>query len=407
MGAAFFVHAQEKPLYFKDAVAAKRLAFYNNAVKEINKAFALPINTENEEAWQDAFYNIGLIQYKTPLIQKKIDIAASKLTSQSEEFQKAFINLVNSNYPNRYLVQVKGVFENTRNSKLMAMAANYLLPKATKADVSSMMSKVVGLITADTTDNAILYQLAQQITNSKIPNEYPSFASFFAKDYLQGEVIVFSFQRKDRNYPGMAIVRDREGKFIKKQDGKFFTVGQLARSNSNMPGYITNGNTPQGVFKMTGFDTSTNYFIGPTTNIQLAMPHEYNRHYNADKLLVDSTWSYENYKDLLPVDMQNFQDLYGVFFAGKAGRTEIISHGTTIDVNYYKKNIFYPYTPTAGCLCTKEIWNSKTGNLEVSDQKLLTEAVVKAGGAKGYLIVIELDDKKAPVTITDIIKYLQ
>ena len=71
LSAPFFVHAQKTPGFFKDAIAEKRTAFYNKVVAGINIGFALPFTIENEESYNNAFYNIGLIQYKTP----KIDTA--------------------------------------------------------------------------------------------------------------------------------------------------------------------------------------------------------------------------------------------------------------------------------------------------------------------------------------------
>jgi hypothetical protein len=405
LGAVFFVKAQSQPLYFKDAIQEKRNAFYNKVVTNINKAIVKPFTPENEESWNGAFYNIGLLQYKTAAVNSKMDSAAKYLFTQSNEFKKAFINLINSNYQQKYYTQVKSVFVHADDHKLMAMAAHYLLPKANTVDIKMMQKQAQQKLLSEP-DNAILFELNNQLQQWGKKITTPSLKSFFAKDYLQGEVLLFSFQRKNRNYPGLAMVRKPDGTFYKNQNGSYFSVGQLARSNSNMPGYITNGNTPQGIFRMTGFDTSSNYFIGPTTNIQLAMPHEYDGTQIQDKF-IDTTWSFEQYKNLLPDSFKNYQPIYGTFYAGKAGRTEIISHGTTIDINYYKSNSFYPYTPTAGCLCTKEIWNNKTGFIDTSDQLLLSQAIQNAGGAKGYLIVIEIDDKNTPVTLQDLAAYLK
>jgi hypothetical protein len=405
LGVNLCVRAQVKPSFFKDAIQSKRTAFYNKVVSNINYALALPFTADNEEKWQSAFYNIGLIQYKTIAVNKKIDEAANAVLLQSDEFKKAFLNLVNSDYPAKYTLQVKAIFETTPDNKLMAMAANYLLTSATLLQKKNMLSKVQEKFSLEPYD-AILHELNNQIQYSITPLKIPNIKPFFAKEYLQGEMLVFSFQRKNRNYPGLAMVRKADGNFIKNDKGIYFSVGQLARSSSNMPGYISNGNTPQGIFKITGFDTSTSYFIGPTTNIQLAMPHEYNP-FVQDGKLIDTTWSMEQYSNLLPDNFKKYEPMYGTFYAGKAGRTEIIAHGTTVDVNYYKANIFYPYTPTAGCLCTKEMWNTTTGNIDVSDQLLLTQAIQNTGVTKGYLIVIEIDDKKAPVSITDLLPYLK
>ena len=77
-----------------------------------------------------------------------------------------------------------------------------------------------------------------------------------------------------------------------------------------------------------------------------------------------------------------------------------------MDTAFYSGKIYAPYTPTAGCLCTKEIWNNKTGFLQTSDQLLLTQAIKNAGGANGYLIVVEIDDKQTTVTLSDVISFL-
>ncbi len=406
LSAPFFAQAQKTPGFFKDATIEKRAAFYNRAVAGINKAFALPFTSENEESYNSAFYNIGLIQYKTAAVNATIDAVAKKIYSSSNDCKKEFINLVNSNYPKKYAVQVKNIFVTaTDDYKLMAMAANYLLPTATAADVKMMLAQTESELKKDE-DNAILFELSNQLKNWHKKINTPSIKTFFDKNYLPGQMLVFSFQRKDRNYPGLAMVRNTDGSFAKNANEKYFSVGQLARSNSNMPGYISNGNTPQGIFRITGFDTSSNYFIGPTTNLQLAMPHEYNS-IIIDGKKIDSTWSLQDYKNLLPNNFKNYQPIYGTFYAGKAGRTEIIAHGTTIDIAYYKNNSFYPYTPTAGCLCTKEIWNNKTGLLDTSDQQILAKAVQNTSATKGYLIVVEIDDKKSAVTLADILSYLK
>jgi hypothetical protein len=406
LASTFFAQAQKTPSYFKDATIEKRTIFYNKVVAGINKAFALPFITENEERYNSAFYNIGLIQYKTPAVNAVIDGVAKKINSSSNDCKKAFINLINSEYSKKYAAQVKTIFFTaTDDYKLMAMAANYLLPTSTTTDVKMMLLQTETALKIDS-DNAILFELSNQLKNWDKKNITPSIKTFFDENYLPGQMLVFSFQRKNRNYPGLAMVRNMDGNFIKNTDGKYFTVGQLARSNSNMPGYISNGNTPQGIFRITGFDTSNNYFIGPTTNLQLGMPHEYDG-IVIDGKKIDTTWSLQDYKNLLPDNFKNYQPIYGTFYAGKAGRTEIIAHGTTIDIAYYKNSSFYPYTPTAGCLCTKEIWNNKTGILDTSDQLLLAKAVQNTGATKGYLIVVEIDDKKGSVILGDILAYIK
>lgn len=405
LSAAVFLYAQNNGPYFKDALKENREKFYKKIIADINKNLSLPFTAQNEDQLRSAFYNIGLVKYKTTFVDKRIDSAVKTMKLRSEDYQKALINLINSDYQKKYASYVFAIFKNTNDAKLMAMAANYLLPTVTPKQVKAMQLQTKTML-AQGPDNAILYELSEQLKNYNKKNITPSIKTFFNKNYLPGQVLVFSFQRKDRNYPGLTLVRDTVGNFVKNADGNYFAVGQLARSLSNMPGYITNGNTPQGFFKMNGFDTSSNFFIGPTTNIQLSMPHEYHP-FVVDGNLIDTTWSLQQYKDLLPSNFKNYHQIYGTFYAGKAGRTEIIAHGTTIDTAYYTNQSYAPYTPSAGCLCTKEIWSNKTGYLQTSDQLLLTQAIKKAGGPHGYLIVVELNDKKEAVKLKDIISVLQ
>ena len=408
LGFAAISNAQNNGPYFKDALKEKRTIFYNNIVKNITKTFALPLNDDTEDAWQSAIYNVNLTKYKAPFIDNKIDDVVKNINPRSNYFKKILLELLNSEYPGKYALPVKNIFKTaTDDVKLMAMATTYILPTSTEADRKSMLQQTTALLAKDP-DNAILYELTAQIKNYGNKINTPSIKTFFSTKYLPGQVLVFSLQRKNRNYPGLALVRDADGNFIKNSDGSLFAVGQLARSAGNMPGYITNGNTPQGIFRMDGFDTSTSFFIGPTTNVQLTMPFEFKAsHFYKDSSLIDTVWSIKKYKNLLPDNFKNYQPIYGTYYAGKAGRNEIIAHGTTIDTAFYTSKIYGPYTPSAGCLSTKEIWSNKTGFVEMSDQLLLTQAIKKAGGANGYLIVIEIDDKNAPVTLADVVSYLK
>jgi hypothetical protein len=406
LSAPFFVQAQKKLAFFKGALKENRDKFYNTIKTSIDRTLLLPLDSTTEESWSITFYNLALIQYKNPTVNTAIDAVAQKINSCSNDCKKAFLNLINSEYPKKYAPQVKTIFLTaTDDYKLMAMAANYVLPTATAADVKSMQLQTETEFKKDP-DNAILFELSNQLKSWNTITTTPSIKTFFDKNYLPAQILVFSFQRKDRNFAGLAMVRNTDGSFVKNAEGKYFAVGQLARSSSNMPGYISNGNTPQGIFRITGFDTSNNYFIGPTTNIQLAMPHEYDG-INIDGKKIDTTWSLQDYKNLLPHNFKNYQPIYGTFYAGKAGRTEIIAHGTTVDIDYYKKKTYFPYTPTAGCLCTKEIWNNKTGMLDNSDQQLLATTIQNTGTTKGYLIVIEIDNKKTTVTLADVLSYLK
>jgi hypothetical protein len=60
-----------------------------------------------------------------------------------------------------------------------------------------------------------------------------------------------------------------------------------------------------------------------------------------------------------------------------------------------------------GCLCTKEIWSDEDGKRLESDQQKLVNALQNVGGAKGYCVVIEIDNAQKPITLEEILSLIQ
>lgn len=398
-----FNFAQSTPFVLKGALKENRQHLYRKLVNNvINKNLALPLNDSTEELWQDAFWAMELLHYRSAWTDNRIHSAFSNIQHNSQVFQRALLELAFSNYSGIFLKQIKHLMLQAKDSKIFAMCAVYILStEQSSTEIALLKQNTSGRLRNDKED-PILQQLQYQLQQSSPDFPVPSIRSLFSKNFLHGNVLIISVQRSNRNYPGLVVVRDAEGDFIK-DDTRFFSVPQLARSVSNLPGYLTNGNTPEGIFRMDGFDTSQSSFIGPTTNIQLTMPFENSvAHFFKDSLVKDSSWHIDQYKNLLPAELKNYFPLQQSYFAGKAGRTEIIAHGTTIDPAYYRNKPYFPLTPTQGCLCTKEIWNEETGRLSESDQQKLVDAVIKAGGPYGYAIVVNLDNQQRAVTLAEI-----
>ncbi|CAN5766627.1 hypothetical protein BH11BAC4_BH11BAC4_07870 [soil metagenome] len=392
-----------------DVLRANRKKLYSNIVRyTINTNLKGALADSTEEDWQDAFRAMELIHYRSPWIDNRIRIGINDLQNRSIDFQRAMLELIYCMYPTQYSKQVDSLLEQTSSTKIFAMCAEYLLIADTSDAGRRSLNEKAFRKQQSATDDPFLKQLEYQLQPNDDKKTPGAIYKFLEKKYLAGNILLISFQRKDRNYPGLAMVRDGNGNFIKDYDGKYFAVPQLARSMTNLPGYLTNGNTPEGIFRMEGFDNSASSFIGPTANIQLTMPFELRpSHFYRNENLSDSDWSLNMYKHLLPENFRNYMPMLQTYYAGKAGRVEIIAHGTTIDPEYYEGKPYYPLTPTQGCLCTKEIWSETTGTLLESDQQKLSGAITKAGGPHGYAIVININDKEEPVTINDILPFLK
>jgi hypothetical protein len=409
--------AQTDTPIFKGAIKANREKAYSNVVKNsIIKNLSLPLTDSTEENWADAFYAMEVIHYKQLWVNEKIKVAFDSIEKRSDGFQRALMELIYTNYKTEFRTSVRKLFLASTNAKVFAMCAEYLLrANPSKYNIDSIGTiayhKTEKYFQSDESSAAIAFELLWPIFQTAEPEAEKiklKPGELINSNFLKGNTVVFSIQRKNRDYPGIAIVRNKEGNFIKTDSGKIFAVPQLARSITNMPCYLTNGNTPQGIFRMNGFAVSKSAALGPTENIQLMMPFETSvQDFLKDSSITDTAWTPELYESLLPAVLQRYHPLSQSYYASAIGRTEIIAHGTTVDPEYYNGQTYYPYTPTQGCLCTKEIWSLANGKRVISDQQKLVDAVKKAGGADGYLIVIEIDDQQKPVGINEILPYLK
>jgi len=402
---------------FKGATKANRDKTYDYIIKiSITQNLSLLLTDSTEQDWEEAFYGMELINYKQPWINEKIKMAFADIDKRSTGFQRALMELLYTNYKIEFKNDIKQLFLKSSNAKVFAMCAEYLLRADRSRNNVDSIGEIIWKRTEkyfqeDMSSALISYELLWPIMQAAEKENYKVKlrpAALLNKDFLKGNTVVYSIQRKNRNYTGIVLVRDSSGNFIKDDSGNIFTVPQLARSITNMPSYLTNGNTPQGIFRMNGFAISKSPALGPTENIQLMMPCETSiKYFLKDSSITDTAWSPELYERLLPIELKKYHPLFQSYYASAIGRTEVISHGTTVDPEYYKGQTYYPYTPTQGCLCTKEIWSAIDGKRVISDQQKLVDAVKKAGGADGYLIVIEIDDQQKPVGLNEVLPYMK
>jgi hypothetical protein len=402
------VFAQQGALYLPFTTPEKRAKTNKNLINSIDKALALPLQNVNEDKWIDAFSALELLHYNTPFIEQRISNAVDSVMSCSVTFKKALLQLLYSNYPDTFFEPVKGLMYEASEPVVFAMSAEYLIHNNPDTAVAAKIHKWLWLqfeTIAD--DNPMLIALQRHVGQVMYPAptfiKTKGYQELFAKSFLPGQTIMYSIQRKNRDYPGLVVIRKSDGTFLKDADGDVFNVPQLARSMSNFPYYFKNGNTPQGIYRMEGFGVSMSNFIGTTPNVQLFMPMEVNTS-KFFKQTYNGGWSLDAYRRLLPYALKYYDPLLEVYYAAAAGRTEIIAHGSTIDPEYYRNTSFYPHTPSEGCLSTSEVWN---GNLAQSNQQVLVNGLLKTGGANGYCVVVDLDDKDEPVTIEELLPLLK
>ncbi len=258
------------------AEASARRQFKSQLISQtIERPLKSIPDKEHEEAWEGAFWGMGLARYRSPITDEAVLRGYASAESLSVSFRRALLEVTYTLYRGELQDQVSRLLMHTGEEKLFAMAALHLLRDKPDAGVPALRTLMHERFPG-WREHPILVSLNDDLASSgrTTPYGHPPVVDLLAHRWPPGTPAVFSFQRTDRRWPGRVLVRDGSGRFLRNNDGSLFCVPQLALAASNLPGYLTNGNTPQGVLSMQGFLSVTNTFIGPTETIQLVLPFE-------------------------------------------------------------------------------------------------------------------------------------
>jgi hypothetical protein len=393
----------EKDFYSESTLKSEREKFLKNSIdQKINQSLSFPLNDSTEDKYMSAFWAIELLQYRNETSDTAIKNSLKDFHNRSSEFQRALLEAIYSLYQNEFNREIFELIKTLNNPKLLAMCVRYL-KNTTEIESLKKLTEDFSMKFLNADENPIISMLKYDLnTNFRSTTKLPPLIDLLNNGFGSDKLVFFSIQRLNRDYPGLLIIKKPDGKFLRDESGEIFSVSQLARAITDLPGYITNGNTPEGILSIQGTDFSKNVFIGPSPNLQLVLPYEVSLQKYFHSEINDSIWNKKYYADLLPESWKDYFPIYESYYAGKAGRNEIIAHGTTIDPEFYKGKSYYPFTPSLGCLTTKEIWSGENGKLVESGQIKLMNALSYLKSDRGFFIVVNIDDTHLPVTLDEI-----
>ena len=346
-----------------------------------------------------AFYDTELPAGRQ-ILQSVLSDTQRPLTQRPQGFQRALLTAAFALDASGTAPLVAGVYEQIATPREFAIAA-YTLRRADPGPAQRQRLRAALQRRSDGSDPRLI-ALARTLDDDDAgaPPRRPAVADLFAAPFKPGLPVVYSVQRRDRRFLGLALVRDVDGRFVRQADGRPFAVAHLALALSGLPGTITLGNTPQGLFTVVGAGTAENPWIGPTPFLESKVPIEASLAEFAHAP-AEGSWSEARYEAWLPPSWRGYAPMKEAWLAGLAGRDEMLAHGTAVDPSPYRQRPYYPGTPTDGCLMAQETW-SPEGRLIQSDQLALARAFTRSGQDQGYLVVVELDDTPAPVNLAEL-----
>jgi len=426
---------RREDIYSGFVLYTKRVALEKDLRERIiGRHFSLPLNSDTEDGYLSGCWAVSQFLFDGPEVERGFNTMFVGYDSLTYDTKRALLEAVYAVAPARYNSPVTNVLEKETDPRLFSLCALYLYrDEPTMESSNSLKIRMVEKF-PDYDTVAVLKELENYLSYhaAYIHGKMPDIREIFRYQRAMGQKTIYSFQRWDRDYPGLAIVQNADGSFVKDGQGRLQVFEQLARSGPDLPYFITNGSTPQGIYSIQGTDVSRTPFIGPTPNLQLLLPFEgsWKRYFheaqdeeakgkrevgtmkvkgngqtdnNGEGIVEDSLRLYQK---LLPAGWRGYAPMMEAWAAGRVGRTEIIAHGTAIDPEYYKNKSFYPLTPSMGCLSAKEIWNPTSGHPLVSEQNNLVNAFLSTPGKQGFLFVINVDDQRKLVSRGEIESWL-
>jgi len=380
--------------------ASGERVLHDAVLADIRARIALPPGPERDAALPRLFdlvaqYNLEIEAARPLLLQ-----ALPTLASRDPNFQRALLTAAHTLYTGDAAVQaaLQPLLTQLSLSRPFAIAAYTL--KAANPGHAEFIRDLVPRQFPQWRDDARLVALMEDV--APVRPAQPPLAELLTAPLRPGFPAIYSLQRPGRQDMGLVLVRGADGRFVRDARGQLFAQPQLALSRSGLPGTLTNGNTPQGLFTLVGAGTATNPNIGPVPYLHSKLPVEASvaEFEHADTA---AAWSEAVYDSFLPPGWRGFAAIREAWLAGRAGRDELLIHGTTINPAYYAGSRYFPGTPQQGCIISSEDWDPASGRLLASRQLTLAQAYAAASpraDLAGYLVVVEVAGT-GPVTAAE------
>jgi hypothetical protein len=370
------------------------------AVAGIRARIAMPPGPERDAALPALLDAVAQYNAEIDAARPLLLEALLKLGQRDADAQRALLTAAHTLYPAESAPLLWPLLPQLSGSKPFAIAAYTLLqadPGAAPRLLALLPVQFPGWA-----DDPRLVALMQRLQPSAVAP--PPLPELLAAPLRPGFPVIVSLQRPGRQQMGLALVRGADGRFVRDAAGRLFASPQLALARSGLPGTLTNGNTPQGVFTIVGAGTATNPNIGPTPYLHSKLPIEATpaefEHVPAGGA---ADWSEALYDSYLPPSWRAWPAFKEAWLAGRAGRDELLVHGTTLNPAYYAGTSYFPGTPQQGCLISNEDWDAATGRLLASRHLALAQTYAAAGARAdlaGYLIVVDVPGT-GPVTAAE------
>jgi len=212
--------------------------------------------------------------------------------------------------------------------------------------------------------------------------------------------------RPNRAIACLTLLKDGQGKFLRRQDTSLWSLNLLARSVYPLAWNFNSGETPQGLMRLEGTIARGPLefrAFGQFPSVKVFLPFEPGASEFAPGLPKTTPLDLGMYRSQWPQSWQDYRPIEESFWAGRIGRNLIRIHGSGEDPAYYYPTSTDLPNLTIGCIAALEQYGPD-GQLLRADLPLLLEAwnKIQPSGLVGYLWLVEVPGPDTPVPVTEI-----
>lgn len=373
-----------------------------------------PFTEANQTHWQNLLWSTGILEPRESYVDKTIatlitQATQPQLSSAQRHTVEMALQIGTQLYTSAPTTQpeIKRAFleivDRAQRPKWVAMALSAL----SQAGVSPQpQSDLIRQRFPNWHQDLYLKTTIQDIVALEHPPEIPPLKDLLDWTIAPDQLHLYVLCTPDRGQLCRAVLKDRQGNFIREDNGQLWSVPLGLRSlHTGLAWNFTRGEPPQGIYRIEGTipQPDTDYFraYGQFALVQLFIPHEHGVTAFLPEQIgsTDQTWrgGLAAYRALLPPSWRNYLPIQQTYWAGKAGRKYFRIHGTGEDPNFFNNSQRYPdsagWNPTIGCLSAIELYDD-AGRLQQADMPKILAALTSTGGEdfSGYLVVVEVPD---------------
>src|SRR5258708_297768 len=212
----------------------------------IGKHFTVPLDSNSEGGDLSGCWAVSQFLFDGPEVLGGFRRLFAGYDSLSYDTPRAFLEGLCAVAPGQYIHEVGGIFDRETDARLFALCAVYLYRQDTStANANQLKIRLVEKFPSDTL--AVLQELENYLSyhTANVRGKAPDIGELLGYQRGNGQKMIYSFQRWDRDYAGLAIIQNTDGGFWPGGPGRLHVFEHLPRSRPDLPYFLTHCNTPQ------------------------------------------------------------------------------------------------------------------------------------------------------------------